>query len=226
MISAGDSQYRVADLELLSQDTHKFESRNLDQLIGPYPAEKQVYVERSPIHALDKFTAPTAFFQVSWVVQAQSNVNLPCTIFNIQVYFIDTGSSRVSVGCAAAIVQSQAHCACQCWSCQHPALYSLTPGQCCINQQCPSQLSTKEGEGRGSGSAYQSFVLICESKCGRNPTEFHKCCTIMVDMSVQSIIMSSQMQKSNIGLLCRARRIKWCLPTKLQKCTRPSRSRV
>ena len=74
MFSAGASHYGVADLELLAQETHKFESRYLDQLIGPYPAEKQVYVERSPIHALDKFTAPTAFFQVSWFVQAQSNL--------------------------------------------------------------------------------------------------------------------------------------------------------
>ena len=69
VFSAGASHYGVADLELLAQETHKFESRYLDQLIGPYPAEKQVYVDRSPIHALDKFTAPTAFFQVSWRVQ-------------------------------------------------------------------------------------------------------------------------------------------------------------
>lgn len=64
VFSAGASHYGVADLELLAQETHKFESRYLDQLIGPYPADKQTYVERSPIHALDKFTAPTAFFQV------------------------------------------------------------------------------------------------------------------------------------------------------------------
>ncbi|KAL3158064.1 hypothetical protein ABBQ32_011673 [Trebouxia sp. C0010 RCD-2024] len=63
VFSAGASHYGVADLELLAQETHKFESRYLDQLIGPYPAEKKVYEERSPIHALDKFTAPTAFFQ-------------------------------------------------------------------------------------------------------------------------------------------------------------------
>lgn len=70
MFSAGASHYGVADLELLANETHKFESRYLDQLIGPYPAEKQVYVERSPIHSLTKFTAPTAFFQVSQYVHA------------------------------------------------------------------------------------------------------------------------------------------------------------
>lgn len=72
VFSAGASHYGVADLELLAQETHKFESRYLDQLIGPYPAEKKVYEERSPIHALDKFTAPTAFFQVSQCVLPSS----------------------------------------------------------------------------------------------------------------------------------------------------------
>ena len=70
VFSAGASHYGVADLELLAQDTHKFESRYLDQLIGPYPADKQTYVERSPIHSLEKFTAPTAFFQASLVLLA------------------------------------------------------------------------------------------------------------------------------------------------------------
>jgi hypothetical protein len=70
VFSAGASHYGVADLELLAQDTHKFESRYLDQLIGPYPADKQTYVERSPIHSLKKFTAPIAFFQASLVLFA------------------------------------------------------------------------------------------------------------------------------------------------------------
>ena len=46
------------------QETHKFESRYLDSLIGPYPEDKAVYQERSPINALDRFTTPVAFFQV------------------------------------------------------------------------------------------------------------------------------------------------------------------
>ena len=46
------------------QETHKFESRYLDSLIGPYPEGKAVYQERSPINALDRFTTPVAFFQV------------------------------------------------------------------------------------------------------------------------------------------------------------------
>ncbi len=63
--SAGASYYGVSDLEALARDTHKFESRYLDKLIGPYPQAKDVYVERSPIHAVDKLSAPMIFFQGS-----------------------------------------------------------------------------------------------------------------------------------------------------------------
>lgn len=61
--SAGASHYGVADMGLLAQDTHKFESRYLDGLVGPYPEAKAVYDARSPINALDGFTRPVAFFQ-------------------------------------------------------------------------------------------------------------------------------------------------------------------
>lgn len=64
VFSAGASHYGVADLELLAQETHKFESRYLDGLVGPWPQTAAVYKERSPIEALDKFDKPVAFFQV------------------------------------------------------------------------------------------------------------------------------------------------------------------
>ncbi|KAK9844215.1 hypothetical protein WJX81_008232 [Elliptochloris bilobata] len=63
VFSAGASHYGVADCELLAKETHKFESRYLDSLIGPYPEDKAVYQERSPINALDRFNTPVAFFQ-------------------------------------------------------------------------------------------------------------------------------------------------------------------
>lgn len=65
VFSAGASHFGVADCELLAQETHKFESRYLDGLIGPYPEKKDVYKQRSPIHSIDNFKAPTILFQVS-----------------------------------------------------------------------------------------------------------------------------------------------------------------
>lgn len=49
----GISLYGIGDLETLVRDTHKFESRYCDGLIGPYPQERELYVERSPINHVD-----------------------------------------------------------------------------------------------------------------------------------------------------------------------------
>jgi dipeptidyl aminopeptidase/acylaminoacyl peptidase len=60
---AGASLYGVSDLEALARDTHKFESRYLDGLVGPYPAERDRYVDRSPIHHTDGLSCPLIIFQ-------------------------------------------------------------------------------------------------------------------------------------------------------------------
>ena len=60
---AGASHYGVSDLEALAKDTHKFESRYLDRLIGPYPQARATYVERSPIHFTDRLACPLIFLQ-------------------------------------------------------------------------------------------------------------------------------------------------------------------
>ena len=61
--TAGASLYGVADLEALATDTHKFESRYLDSLIGRWPEDKDVYAARSPINHLEGFSAPMIVLQ-------------------------------------------------------------------------------------------------------------------------------------------------------------------
>ncbi|MBD2203307.1 S9 family peptidase [Calothrix sp. FACHB-1219] len=60
---AGASHYGVSDLEALARDTHKFESRYLDRLIGKYPEQQQIYQERSPINFTERLASPVIFFQ-------------------------------------------------------------------------------------------------------------------------------------------------------------------
>ncbi len=63
VFSAGASYFGVSDLAALAQETHKFESRYLDNLIDPYPQEEALYRARSPIHHVDKLSCPVIFFQ-------------------------------------------------------------------------------------------------------------------------------------------------------------------
>lgn len=63
VFSAGASYYGVSDLETLATDTHKFESRYLDRLIGPYPETRELYQQRSPINHIEGLSAPAIFFQ-------------------------------------------------------------------------------------------------------------------------------------------------------------------
>ncbi|MEO8806829.1 MAG: S9 family peptidase [Burkholderiaceae bacterium] len=60
---AGASHYGIGDLEALAQDTHKFESRYLDRLIGPYPERRALYLERSPVHHTGRLNSPMILFQ-------------------------------------------------------------------------------------------------------------------------------------------------------------------
>jgi len=63
LFKAGASHFGVADLKLLASDTHKFESRYLDRLVGPLPQAEAIYRARSPIHHLDRLSCPVIFFQ-------------------------------------------------------------------------------------------------------------------------------------------------------------------
>jgi dipeptidyl aminopeptidase/acylaminoacyl peptidase len=61
--SAGGDYFGVADLEAMTIDTHKFESRYLDGLIAPYPEGQELYRERSPISHIDRFSQPLIVLQ-------------------------------------------------------------------------------------------------------------------------------------------------------------------
>ncbi len=61
--AAGISRYGIGDLETLAGDTHKFESRYMDGLIGPYPASADLYRRRSPVHSLDEIGCPVLVLQ-------------------------------------------------------------------------------------------------------------------------------------------------------------------
>ncbi|MHB1626942.1 MAG: S9 family peptidase [Bacilli bacterium] len=61
--AVGASYFGVSDIELLAKETHKFESRYMDSMVGPYPEAKDVYVERSPLHFTERLSCPVIFFQ-------------------------------------------------------------------------------------------------------------------------------------------------------------------
>lgn len=60
---AGASHYGIGELSSLAKDTHKFESRYLDKLVGPWPSAEQIYFERSPINHVEQLSCPVIFFQ-------------------------------------------------------------------------------------------------------------------------------------------------------------------
>ncbi len=60
---AGASYYGLSDLEVFVGDTHKYESRYLYSLVGPYPERRDLYRERSAINHLDRIGAPMIVFQ-------------------------------------------------------------------------------------------------------------------------------------------------------------------
>jgi dipeptidyl aminopeptidase/acylaminoacyl peptidase len=63
VFAAGGDHYGVADLAALARDTHKFEARYCDGLVGPWPAAEAVYAERSPIEHVERFSCPLIVFQ-------------------------------------------------------------------------------------------------------------------------------------------------------------------
>ncbi|KAL9187913.1 hypothetical protein ACHAXT_006291 [Thalassiosira profunda] len=63
VFKAGTSLYGIGDLTALAGDTHKFESRYLDGLVGRYPEDEKIYKERSPIESVDTLSCPILLLQ-------------------------------------------------------------------------------------------------------------------------------------------------------------------
>ena len=59
----GASHYGIGDLEALARDTHKFESRYLDRLVGPWPAARALYHARSPVNFSERLASPMILLQ-------------------------------------------------------------------------------------------------------------------------------------------------------------------
>jgi dipeptidyl aminopeptidase/acylaminoacyl peptidase len=62
LFAAGASHFGVVDLVPLAEETHDFESRYLDSLIGPYPDRRDLYVSRSPLSHADALNTPVILF--------------------------------------------------------------------------------------------------------------------------------------------------------------------
>lgn len=63
VFSVGSSHYGIGDLDIFVHETHKFESRYLERLVGSYKEKRDVYIERSPIRFVDQINCPLILFQ-------------------------------------------------------------------------------------------------------------------------------------------------------------------
>jgi dipeptidyl aminopeptidase/acylaminoacyl peptidase len=63
VFAAATSYYGVSDLRPFAADTHDFESRYLDGLIGPLPEADSLYVERAPVGHVNDLTCPILLLQ-------------------------------------------------------------------------------------------------------------------------------------------------------------------
>ena len=60
---AGACRYAVSDLTSLASETHRFEARYLDTLVGPWPEDRARYQARSLLHHAERIRCPVIFFQ-------------------------------------------------------------------------------------------------------------------------------------------------------------------
>lgn len=63
VFAVGTSYYGVSDIAALARDTHKFESRYMERLVGPWPQDAAVFAARSPLMHTERVVRPVIFFQ-------------------------------------------------------------------------------------------------------------------------------------------------------------------
>jgi dipeptidyl aminopeptidase/acylaminoacyl peptidase len=103
---AGASYYGISDLETMRRETHKFESHYLDKLVGAYPAQRDIYIARSPLYHIELLSRPIAFFQgqedkivppnqTEMMVDALRRKNVPvaCLIFENEQHAFRRGEN-------------------------------------------------------------------------------------------------------------------------------------
>ena len=105
--AAGAALYGIADLMVFIGDTHKFESRYLDSLVGPYPEEAQRYHDRSAINFMDQLATPMIILQgledeivppsqAEIMVEALESKGLPYAYIGFRVSNTDSGKPPTS----------------------------------------------------------------------------------------------------------------------------------
>lgn len=80
VFAAGSSHYGISDIVILMKETHKFESRYIDNLLASGAEGIKLAKERSPIYHLDRLKKPIAFFQ--------GELDKVSTLWNIRILFI------------------------------------------------------------------------------------------------------------------------------------------
>jgi len=125
--NAGVSLYGIGDLCALAEDTHKFEARYLDSLVGDYPEEQDIYIQRSPIHHVDKLSCPILVFQgledkvvppsqAEAIVAAAESKGLPIAY----VSFEDEGHGFRNPANIKTMLDAEHSFYCQIFDLQHP----------------------------------------------------------------------------------------------------------
>jgi dipeptidyl aminopeptidase/acylaminoacyl peptidase len=63
VFATGSSYFGVSDLEPFAETTHKFESKYLDLLVGPWPEAAELWAERSPVRHAEQLSRPLLILQ-------------------------------------------------------------------------------------------------------------------------------------------------------------------